>query len=58
MQGNGVRAVLPAAYGNRAYGDTLLELKNTLTDAGFRCVAAGAQMLKKACGERKADSDK
>lgn len=42
MQGNSARAVLLVAYGNRAYEDTLLELKNTLTDAGFHCVAAVA----------------
>ncbi|WP_298017214.1 4Fe-4S binding protein [uncultured Dysosmobacter sp.] len=42
MRGNGARAVLLVAYGNRAYEDTLLELKNTLTDAGFCCVAAVA----------------
>ena len=42
MDGNGARAVLLVAYGNRAYEDTLLELKNTLTEAGFRCVAAAA----------------
>ena len=42
MTGNGARAVLAAVYGNRAYEDTLLELKDTLVNAGFRCVAAVA----------------
>lgn len=42
MTGNGARAVLAAVYGNRAYEDTLLELKHTLVNAGFLCVAAVA----------------
>lgn len=42
MAGNGARAVLTVVYGNRAYEDTLLELKDTLVNAGFRCVAAVA----------------
>lgn len=40
MQGNGARAILMAVYGNRAIDDTLLELKDVLTQAGFRLVAA------------------
>lgn len=40
MAGKGAKAILAAAYGNRAYEDTLLELRDTLTDAGFHCVAA------------------
>lgn len=42
MTGNGARAVLTVVYGNRAYEDTLLELKHILTGAGFRCAAAVA----------------
>lgn len=42
MSGNGARAVLAVVYGNRAYEDTLLELKDTLIQAGFCCVAAVA----------------
>lgn len=42
MKGNGARAILVAVYGNRAYEDTLLELKDTLSNAGFHCVAAVA----------------
>ncbi len=42
MNANGARAVLVAVYGNRAYEDTLLELKDTLVKAGFHCVAAVA----------------
>ena len=42
MQGNGAKAILLAVYGNRAYEDTLLELKDALTETGFGCVAAVA----------------
>jgi len=42
MKGNQARAVLAAVYGNRDFEDTLLELKDTLEVAGFRCVAAVA----------------
>ena len=36
MQGNGSRTVGVVVYGNRDYDDTLLELQNTLVEAGFR----------------------
>lgn len=39
-RGNGARAVLMAVYGNRAYEDTLLELQDTIKEAGFKVVAA------------------
>lgn len=42
MVGNGARAVPVVVYGNRAYEDTLLELKDTLVNGGFRCAAAVA----------------
>ena len=42
MTGGGAKAVLVAVYGNRAYEDTLVELQDTLSNAGFRCVAAAA----------------
>lgn len=42
MRGSGARAILTAVYGNRAYEDTLLELKDILNRGGFRCVAAVA----------------
>ena len=42
MKGNGARAILLVAYGNRAYDDTFLELQDTLTSSGFSCVAAVA----------------
>ncbi len=35
-------AIAVAVYGNRAYEDALLELKDTLTENGFTVVAAGA----------------
>lgn len=35
-------AIAVAVYGNRAYDDTLLELKNILKGCGFRCTAAVA----------------
>ncbi|MDD3796393.1 MAG: 4Fe-4S binding protein [Lachnospiraceae bacterium] len=42
MKGNHARAVLLCVYGNRAYEDTLLELKDTVKEAGFLPVAAVA----------------
>lgn len=39
LKGNGAKAVLAAVYGNRAYEDALLEVKNTAASAGFECVA-------------------
>jgi ferredoxin len=46
MQGNGANAVLVCAYGNRAYDDTLLELSNTVKEAGFHPVAAIAAVAR------------
>ncbi len=42
IKGAGQPAVAVVVYGNRAYDDALLELKNELTDAGFTVVAAAA----------------
>lgn len=42
MKGNQARAILLCAYGNRLYEDTLVELKDILEGAGFRCVGAVA----------------
>lgn len=39
VQGKGAKAVLIVSYGNRAFDDTMLELKNSLETAGFRCIA-------------------
>ncbi len=42
MRGNGAAALLVTAYGNRDFDDTLIELKNVLEPAGFRCMCAVA----------------
>lgn len=42
IRGGGAQAVLLCVYGNRAYDDTLLELKETLEKTGMRCRAAVA----------------
>ncbi len=39
MTGNGARAILVAVYGARAVDDALLELRDILTERGFRCAA-------------------
>ena len=39
MKGNGARVILMTVYGNRHYDDTLVELSDLLTQAGFRPVA-------------------
>lgn len=40
IAGAEARAILVTAYGNRAYDDTLLELKHTLEELNFKCIAA------------------
>lgn len=42
LQGNGNPAIAVVVYGNRAYEDALLELKNVLTEAGHQVIAAAA----------------
>lgn len=42
MKANSAKAILIAVYGNRAYDDTLLELKTILSNCGFYCIAAVA----------------
>lgn len=44
LKGNGSKIILVATYGNRAYEDVLLELKDTLTTLGFFCIAAIASV--------------
>ena len=44
MSGNGAKAILIAVYGNREFEDTLVELEDVLTDAGFKIVAAVAAL--------------
>lgn len=40
IKGNDTPALLIVSYGNRAYDDTLKELKDTLKDNGFLCFSA------------------
>lgn len=42
INGNGTKAVLVCVYGNRAYEDTLTELRDTAAKAGFRVIASVA----------------
>lgn len=42
VAGHGARAVIVAVYGNRAYDDELIELKDLAEASGFRVVAAVA----------------
>lgn len=42
IKGEDTQAVFVAVYGNRAYEDALLELKNTFEENGFEGIAAGA----------------
>jgi ferredoxin len=42
VQGNGTPAVVVVLYGNRAYEDALIELRDVATECGFVPIAAGA----------------
>lgn len=42
IKGNGAPAVVVVLYGNRAYDDALIELRDVVTEAGFQPIAAGA----------------
>lgn len=42
LHGSATPALIVAAYGNRAYEDTLLELKDTMEAQGFICIGAAA----------------
>lgn len=42
IKGNGARAVVLVSYGNRAYDDALLELRDIAASCGFRVIAAVA----------------
>ena len=44
MSGNGAKAILIAVYGNREFEDTLVEMEDILSDAGFEIVAAAAAL--------------
>ena len=39
LSGNGAYAVMVAVYGNRAIDDTLVEMYDILTEAGYKCIA-------------------
>lgn len=39
VKGNHAKAVLIVVFGNRAYDDTLLELKDIMEESGFLCIA-------------------
>lgn len=42
LKSDGIPAILVCVYGNRAYDDTLLELKNICVKSGFKPISAGA----------------
>ena len=42
LKGNGGPAVIVVLYGNRAYEDALIELRDIVTEAGFNVIAAAA----------------
>lgn len=42
IQGNNTPCIAVVTYGNRAFDDALAELKDTLEENGFSCIAAGA----------------
>ena len=44
IKANGAKAIAVVVYGNRAYEDTLLELKNEIESAGFHVIAAIAAL--------------
>ena len=51
LKGNNTPAVAVVSYGNRAYGDALLELKNTLEGQGMK-VVSGAAIIGEHCQNR------
>lgn len=42
LHGNGAKAIMVCVYGNRAYEDTLVELRDTACRVGFKVIAAVA----------------
>lgn len=52
LQGGGTPAVLLCVYGNRAYEDTLAELRDLAAEAGFRAVAAVAAIAEHSIARR------
>ena len=56
IKGNGVKCVIVAVYGNRAYEDTLVQMEDYAQNAGFQVIAAiSAVAIKKACSVEKAN---
>lgn len=52
LQGNGAKAVLICVYGNRAYEDTLVELRDIAHKAGFKVMAAVAAVAEHSIARR------
>lgn len=46
LQGSGIKSMLITAYGNRAFDDTLIELKDTMETCGFICNCAVAAVTR------------
>lgn len=46
LHGNNAKAILITVYGNRAYEDTLIELKDTVESAGFLCFGGAAAVAR------------
>ncbi|MDE7013236.1 MAG: 4Fe-4S binding protein [Kineothrix sp.] len=46
LHGNKAKAILISTYGNRAFDDTLLELKDTMERSGFLCYCAIAAVTR------------
>ncbi len=46
LQGNNAKAILISAYGNRAFDDTLLELKDAMEQSNFLCYCAIAAVTR------------
>lgn len=52
MSGNNAEAVILAVYGNRDFDDTLIELKNEMSDCGFKVIAAIAAIAEHSIAHR------
>ena len=46
LKSNNTPTIIVVTYGNRAYDDTILELKDSASECGFRIVAAIAAVTK------------
>ena len=57
IKGNQCKCAIVAAYGNRAYEDTLVQMEDYAVKAGFHVIAAvsavAGMAIKKACSVRK-----